>query len=41
MTSKRILVINPGSTTTKIAIYEDDRQVWTAGEHFKPSQPAR
>ena len=41
MTSKRILVINPGSTTTKIAIYEDDRQVWIAGEHFKPSQLAK
>ena len=25
---KRILAINPGSTSTKLAIYEDDRQVW-------------
>lgn len=41
MTKKRILVINPGSTTTKIAIYEDDKQVWMAGEHFKPSQLAK
>jgi butyrate kinase len=25
---KRILVINPGSTSTKIAVYEDERKVW-------------
>ena len=25
---KRILAINPGSTSTKLAINEDDRQVW-------------
>ncbi len=41
MTKKRILVINPGSTTTKIAVYENEQQVWMAGEHFKPSQLAK
>ncbi len=41
MTTKRILVVNPGSTTTKIAIYENDKQVWMAGEHYKPSQLAK
>ena len=25
---KKILVINPGSTSTKLAVYEDDKQVW-------------
>ncbi len=25
----RILAINPGSTSTKIAVFEDDREVWT------------
>lgn len=29
----RILVINPGSTSTKIAVYENDRAVWMAGAH--------
>ena len=24
----KILVINPGSTSTKLAVYEDDKQVW-------------
>lgn len=32
----RILVINPGSTSTKVAVYEDDRQVWMAGAHHTP-----
>lgn len=36
----RILVINPGSTTTKIAIYENEHRVWTAGTHLRPSQIA-
>lgn len=26
---KRILVINPGSTSTKLAVYEDDKQIWS------------
>lgn len=34
----KILVINPGSTSTKIAIYENERQVWMAGAHIRPSQ---
>ena len=25
---EKILVINPGSTSTKIAVYEDDRQIF-------------
>ena len=29
----RIFVINPGSTSTKLAIYEDDKQIWEAGAH--------
>ena len=24
----RILVINPGSTSTKVALYEDEREIW-------------
>ena len=27
---KRIFVINPGCTSTKVAVYEDDRAVWTS-----------
>lgn len=29
----KIFVINPGSTSTKLAIYEDDKQIWEAGAH--------
>ena len=29
----RILVINPGSTSTKLAIYENETAVWMAGTH--------
>lgn len=29
----RILVINPGSTSTKLAVYEDEKPVWMAGAH--------
>ena len=37
----RILAINPGSTSTKIAVYENDREVFTrelqhAAEHLEP-----
>lgn len=28
---KRILVINPGSTSTKLAVFEDDKRVWEGG----------
>lgn len=30
----KILVINPGSTSTKLAIYEDEKVVWTGGAHL-------
>lgn len=29
----RILVINPGATSTKLAVYENDRAVWMSGAH--------
>lgn len=29
----KILVINPGSTSTKLAIYEDEKNVWMTGAH--------
>ena len=29
----RILVINPGSTSTKLAVYEDEKNVWMTGAH--------
>ncbi len=29
----KIFVINPGSTSTKIAVYEDDKMVWMTGAH--------
>lgn len=29
----KIFVINPGSTSTKLAIYEDEKQVWAGGAH--------
>ena len=29
----KILVINPGSTSTKIAVYEDEKPVFTKGLH--------
>ncbi len=30
----KILAINPGSTSTKLAIYEDDTPVWNGGAHL-------
>ena len=27
---KRIFVINPGCTSTKVAVYEDETAVWTS-----------
>lgn len=27
--SYKILAINPGSTSTKIAVYEDEQEVWS------------
>lgn len=29
----KIFVINPGSTSTKLALYEDEKQVWVGGAH--------
>ena len=29
----KIFVINPGSTSTKLALYEDDKPVWVGGAH--------
>ncbi len=29
----KILVINPGSTSTKVAVYEDEKSVWMTGAH--------
>ncbi|MDO4160881.1 MAG: butyrate kinase [Prevotellaceae bacterium] len=34
----RILVINPGSTSTKIAIFEDEKPIWLAGAHHMVSE---
>lgn len=36
----RILVINPGSTSTKLAIYNDDKPVWTSGAHHPAAEIA-
>ena len=29
----KIFVINPGSTSTKLALYENDKPVWVGGAH--------
>ncbi|NPD91019.1 butyrate kinase [Xylanibacter muris] len=34
----KILTINPGSTSTKIAVFEDERMVWTGGAHHKTDE---
>ena len=36
----RIFVINPGSTSTKIAVYEDEKPVWMTGAHHPISELA-
>lgn len=36
----RIFVINPGSTSTKIAVYEDEKPVWMTGAHHHVSELA-
>lgn len=36
----RILVINPGSTSTKLAVYEDEKNVWMTGAHHPASDLA-
>ena len=38
---KRILVINPGSTSTKTAVYEDDKAVYMSGGHHLASDTLR
>ncbi len=35
---KRILAINPGSTSTKIAVYHDQKAAWMAGAHHPLSE---
>jgi butyrate kinase len=37
----RILVINPGSTTTKLALYENEIQVWQSERSYSPAQLSR
>ena len=38
MTAKRIFVINPGSTSTKLALFEDDTMIWQSGAHHPLSE---
>lgn len=37
---KRIFVINPGSTSTKTAVFEDEKVVWMAGGHHTVAETA-
>lgn len=37
---KRIFVINPGSTSTKTAVFEDDKVVWMSGGHHPAAETA-
>lgn len=34
----KILVINPGSTSTKLAVYKDNTPIWTSGAHHPSSE---
>ncbi|MDE6928543.1 MAG: butyrate kinase [Muribaculaceae bacterium] len=34
----KVLVINPGSTSTKVAVYEDGKQTWVANEQHSPAE---
>lgn len=36
----KIFVINPGSTSTKLAVYEDEKPVWMTGAHHPVSELA-
>ena len=36
----RILVINPGATSTKLAIYENEKAVWMSGAHHPTAELA-
>lgn len=38
---RRILVINPGSTSTKIAVYDDDKPVYQSGGHHPAEETSR
>ena len=38
---KRIFVINPGCTSTKVAVYEDEKAVWTSDGLHKPEEIER
>jgi len=37
---KKIFVINPGSTSTKTAVFEDERAVWMSGGHHPTAETA-
>lgn len=37
----KIFVINPGSTSTKLALFEDEKPVWVAGSHHPANELAR
>lgn len=37
---KRIFVINPGATSTKTAVFEDDKPVWMSGGHHPSAETA-
>jgi len=37
---KRIFVINPGATSTKTAVFEDERPVWMSGGHHPAAETA-
>ena len=34
----KVLIINPGSTSTKLAIYEDGKPTWMSGAHHPVSE---
>lgn len=38
---KKILAINPGSTSTKLAVYHDLKPAWQGGAHHQPAELAQ
>ena len=36
----KVLIINPGSTSTKLAIYEDGKPIWMSGAHHPAKELA-
>ena len=36
----KILIINPGSTSTKLAVYQDTNPVWMSGAHHSQTDLA-